>query len=64
MKEKEILQLGIAFFFKFLCLVMFYEPQTWSPMADKKLHITYVVYIDFIQSSLSNRWIEINLDLE
>jgi hypothetical protein len=45
-------------------LVIFYEPQTWSPMADKKLHITYVVYIDFIQSSSYNRWIKINLDSE
>jgi len=33
---------------------MFYEPQTWSPMANKKLHIIYVVDIDFIQSSSSN----------
>jgi hypothetical protein len=43
---------------------MSYEPQTWSPMGGKKLHIIYVVYIDFIQSSSSNRWIEINLDLK
>jgi hypothetical protein len=40
------------------------EPQTWSLMADKKLHIIYVVYIDFIQSFSSNRWIIINLDLK
>jgi len=33
-------------------------------MVDKKLHIIYVVYIDFIQSSSSNHWIEINLDLK
>jgi len=33
-------------------------------MADKKLHIIYVVYIDFIQSSSFNHWIEINLDLK
>jgi len=33
---------------------MSYEPQTWNPMANKKLHIIYVVYIDFIQSSSSN----------
>jgi hypothetical protein len=26
-------------------------------MADKKLHIIYVVHIDFIQSSSSNHWI-------
>jgi hypothetical protein len=47
----------------FFCLIMFYEPQTWNPMANKKLHITYVVYIDFIQSFSSKYWIEINLDL-
>jgi hypothetical protein len=29
---------------------MSYEPQTWDPMVDKKLHVIYVVYIDFIQS--------------
>jgi hypothetical protein len=29
---------------------MSYEPQTWGPMVDEKLHIIYVVYIDFIQS--------------
>jgi hypothetical protein len=49
-------------FLDFFCLLMFYEPQTWGPMADKKLHIIYVVYIDFIQSSSSKCWIKINLD--
>jgi hypothetical protein len=43
---------------------MSYEPQTWGPMANKKLHIIYGVYINFIQSSSSNHWIEINLDLK
>jgi hypothetical protein len=43
---------------------MSYEPQTWGHMANKKLHIIYVVYIDFIRSSSSNHWIEINLDLK
>jgi hypothetical protein len=43
---------------------MSYEPQTWGLMVDKKLHIIYVMYIDFIQSSLFNRWIKINLDLK
>jgi len=33
-------------------------------MADKNLHIIYVVYIDFIQSFSFNHWIEINLDLK
>jgi len=33
-------------------------------MADKKLQIIYVMYIDFIQSSSYNRWIKINLDLK
>jgi hypothetical protein len=30
----------------------------------KKLHIIYVVCIDFIQSFSFDRWIEINLDLK
>jgi len=35
--------LGITLFFQnFFCLVMSYEPQTWGPMVDKKLHIIYV----------------------
>jgi hypothetical protein len=33
-------------------------------MVDKKLHIIYVVYIVFIQSFSSNRWIEINFDFK
>jgi hypothetical protein len=33
-------------------------------MVDKKLHIIFVVYINFIQSLSSNRWVEINLDLK
>jgi hypothetical protein len=33
-------------------------------MANKKLHIIYVVYIDFIQPLSSNYWIEINLGLK
>jgi hypothetical protein len=41
---------------------MSYEPQTWGLMANKKLHIIYVVvYIDFIQSSSFNHWIELIL---
>jgi hypothetical protein len=43
---------------------MFYEPQTWGLMVDKKLQIIYVVYIDFIQSSSSNHWIKIKFDLK
>jgi hypothetical protein len=35
-------------FSDFFCLVMFYEPQTWSLMADENLHI---IYIDFIHPS-------------
>jgi hypothetical protein len=30
---------------------MCYESQTWGLMVDEKLHIIYLVYIDFIQSS-------------
>jgi hypothetical protein len=33
-------------------------------MADEKLHIIYVVYIDFIQSSSFNYWIVIDFDLK
>jgi hypothetical protein len=33
-------------------------------MVDEKLHIIYVVYIDFIQSSLFNHWIKITFDLK
>jgi hypothetical protein len=51
-------------FSDFFCLVMSYEPQTWGPMVDKKLHIIYVVYTNFIQLSSSNHWIEINLNLK
>jgi len=65
MKKKKIVLLGICIIFSyFFCLTMSYEPQTWGPMANKKLHIIYVMYIDFIQSSSSNCWIEINLDLK
>jgi hypothetical protein len=64
MKEKIFIVGHCIIFSDFFCLVMFYESQTWGPMADKKLHIIYVVYIDFIQSSSSNLWIEINLDLK
>jgi len=63
-KRNRFYSWALHYFFKFFFLVMSYEPQTWSPMADKKLHIIYVVYIDFIQSSSSNRWIKINLDLK
>ncbi len=31
-------------------------------MVVEKLYIIYFVYIDFIQSSLSNHWIKINFD--
>jgi hypothetical protein len=51
-------------FLDFFCLVMFYEPQTWGPIVNEKLHIIYVVYIYFIQSSSPNRWIEIDLHLK
>jgi hypothetical protein len=51
-------------FLDFFCLVMSYEPQTWGPMVDEKLHIIYVAYIYFIQSSSSNRWIKIDLHLK
>jgi hypothetical protein len=27
---------------------MSYEPQTWGPMVEEKLHIIYAVYIYFI----------------
>jgi hypothetical protein len=37
--------------FSFLFFVMFHGPQTWSPMAIKKMQNIYYVYIDFIQYS-------------
>jgi hypothetical protein len=43
---------------------MSYESQIWGLMANKKLHIIFVVHIDFIQSFSFNCWIEINLDLK
>jgi hypothetical protein len=63
-REKYFIVGHCIIFSDFFSLVMFYESQTWGPMADKKLHVIYVVYIDFIQSSSSNLWIEINLDLK
>ncbi len=63
-REKDFIVGHCIIFSDFFCLVMSCEPQTWSLMADKKLHIIYVVYIDFIQSFSSNRWIIINLDLK
>jgi hypothetical protein len=63
-REKDFIVRHCIIFSNFFCLVMSYEPQTWAFMVDKKLHIIYVVYIDFIQSSSSNHWIKINLDLK
>jgi hypothetical protein len=39
---------------------MFHESQTWGLMAIE--YIIYSMYIDFIQSFLSNYWIKINFD--
>jgi len=33
-------------------------------MVVEKLYVMYSMYIDFIQSSSSNRWIEMNFDLK
>jgi hypothetical protein len=33
-------------------------------MAIKKLYVIYYVYIDFIKSSSSNCWIEINFEFK
>jgi hypothetical protein len=46
------------------CLIFFYESQTWGSMANEKLHIIYVVYIDSIQSYSSNNWMKINFYLK
>ncbi len=62
-KERDFIVGHCIIFSDFFCLVMSYQPQTWNPMVDKKSHIIHVVYIDFIQSSSSNYWIEINFDL-
>jgi hypothetical protein len=50
------------FFSIFFCLVMFCEPQIWSPMDVEKLWIINCMYINFIQFSSSNRWVKINFD--
>jgi hypothetical protein len=42
-KKNKFYSWALHFFSDFFCLVMSYEPQTWGPMADKKLHIIYVV---------------------
>jgi hypothetical protein len=60
-RERDFIVGHCINFSDFFCLVMFHEPQTWSPMADESLHI---ICTDFIQSSSSNYWIEINLDLK
>jgi len=62
-REKYFI-VGHCITFSNFFLIMSYEPQTWGPMVDGKLHIIYVVYIDFIQSSSYDCWIEINLDLK
>ncbi len=51
-------------FLDFFCLLMFYESQTLSHGWQKITHNIYVLYFDFIQSSSSNHWIKINLDLK
>ncbi len=63
-RERDFIVGHCIIFSDFFYLVMSYEPQTWDPMANKKLHIIYVVYIDFIQSSSFNYWIEINFGLK
>jgi hypothetical protein len=61
-RERDFIVGHCNIFLDFFCLVMSYEPQTWGLMANKKLHIIYVVvYIDFIQSSSFNHWIELIL---
>jgi hypothetical protein len=39
---------------------MFYEPQTWGPMAIENMYVIYFKHIDFIQFSSSNYWIKFN----
>jgi hypothetical protein len=60
-RERDFIVRHCNFILDLFCLVMSYEPQTLGPMANKKLHIIYVVYIDFIQSFSSNHWIELIL---
>ncbi len=50
-RERDCIVRHCIIFTNFVWLVMSYESQTWNLMADEKLHIIYVVYIDFIQSS-------------
>jgi hypothetical protein len=63
-RERDCIVRHCIIFTNFVWLVMSYESQTWNLMADEKLHIIYVVYIDIIQSSSSNCWMEINLYLK
>jgi hypothetical protein len=63
-KERDFIVGNCNIFSDFFYLVMFYEPQTRGPMADKRLHIIYVVYIDFFQFFSSNCWIKITFDLK
>jgi len=48
MKEEEVLNVGFALFLIFFYLIMFHEPQTWSPMVVKKMCVIYFMYIGFI----------------
>jgi len=44
---------------------MSYESQTWGPMANKKLHIIFVVHIDFIQSLDQNEsWFKMKFEFQ
>ncbi len=63
-RKKDFIVGYCIIFSDFFCLLVTYEPQTWGPMVNKKLHIIYVVYICFIQSFSSNHWIKINLYLK
>jgi hypothetical protein len=44
-RERDFIVGLCIIFLDFFCLIMFYESQTWSPMADENLHI---IYTDFI----------------
>jgi hypothetical protein len=56
-KNKRFYSWVLHYFFKFLLFSNVLELKTRGLMTDKKLHIIYVMYIDFIQSFSSNHWI-------
>jgi hypothetical protein len=62
-KERDFIIGHCIILSNFFCLVKLINHKHETLWLTKKSHIIHVVYIDFIQSSSSNYWIEINFDL-